>query len=60
MAGIAGVRRCSCVFAAAYLTLVAVPQALGQETGPRDISGALLRVDQEAADEVIRTLCDPD
>jgi len=43
-----------------YLALVAVPQALGQETGARDISGALLRVDQDAADEVMRTLSDPD
>ena len=40
--------------------MVAVPQALGQETSLRDISGALLCEDQDAADVVMKTLSDPD
>jgi len=40
--------------------LVAAPQPLGQETGTGDIRGGLLCADQDAADEVTRTLNDPD
>jgi hypothetical protein len=60
MAEIPWARRGSCVLAAVYLALIAVPQALGQETGSRDLSGALLCADQDAADEVVRTLSDAD
>lgn len=60
MAEISRARRCSCVLAVVYLALVAVTPALGQETGARDISRALLCADQDAADAIVRALRDPD
>lgn len=53
-------RCCRGVLAAGHLALVAVPQALGEEARVRNISSALVCGDQDAADEVMRALHDPD
>jgi hypothetical protein len=58
LARFTGSRCCPCFLAAAYLTLAVLP-ALAQETGLGDIP-ALVCGDQDAADEIMRTLRDSD
>jgi hypothetical protein len=52
-------RGCTGFLAAAYLALVGVPQA-PEEASVRTISSAIVWGDHDAADEVMRTLRDPD